>query len=67
VRTSKKIRCSSWKSRIGSHEPGLVLENLTDGKLRYFHTRCDEGITDLILERPAPCHPTIRHVEAERN
>ncbi len=67
MRTSKKIRCSSWKKRIGSHEPDLVLENLIDGKLRYVHTRCDEVITDLILEQPAPCHLTIRHVEAERN
>jgi hypothetical protein len=30
-------------------------------------TRCDEVITDLIVERPAPCHLAIRHVEAERN
>jgi hypothetical protein len=67
VRTYKKIRCSSCKKRIGSHEPDLVLENLTDGKRRYFHTHCDEMITNLILERLAPCQLTIRHVEAERN
>jgi len=43
VRTSKKIRCASCKKRIASHKPDLVLENLTDGKRRYFHTRCDEA------------------------
>ena len=41
--TSKKIRCASSKKRIGSHKFDLVLENLTDGKRRYFHTRCDES------------------------
>jgi hypothetical protein len=67
VRTSKKTRRFSWKKRIGSHEPDLGRENLNDGKLRYVHTRCDEVITNLILEQPAPCQLRIRHAEAERN
>jgi hypothetical protein len=42
-----RTKCAPCKKKILPSEPNLVLEDLTNSKLRYFHTRCDEAIADL--------------------
>ncbi len=62
-----RTKCAHCKKKILPSEPDLLLEDPTTSKLRYFHTRCDTAIADLILGEPAPYQLMIRHVEAERN
>jgi hypothetical protein len=66
VRGIKKL-CYSYKKWIGARKPALMLENVVTGTLRYFHTRCDEAIAELVLGKLTPYHLMIRYVEAERN
>jgi hypothetical protein len=61
------IRCAACRKRILPREPDLMLEDLATGKRRYYHNRRQEAAYEHVIERPAPYHLMIRHVEAGAN
>ena len=64
---SKAIRCAACQKRIRGHEPDLILQDLSGGPQRFFHTRCGGAAYAEVAEKLGAYRLTVRHVEAEAN
>jgi len=61
------IRCTACEKRIRAHEPDLILQDLSGGPQRFFHTRCGGAAYAAVTENLGAYRLTVRHVEAEAN
>ena len=61
------IRCAACQKRIRAHEPDLILQDLSGGPQRFFHTRCGGAAYAEVAEKLGAYRLTVRHVQAEAN
>jgi len=61
------IRCAACGKRICAHEPDLVLQDLSGGPQRFFHTRCGSAAYAAVAEKLGAYRLTVRHVEELAN
>ncbi len=64
---TKVTRCAACQKRIPDHEPDLILQDLSGGKKRFFHTRCGGAAYAAVTEKLGAYRLTVRHIEVEEN
>ncbi len=64
---TKAIRCEACGKRVRGHEPDLILQDLSGGKKRFFHTRCGSAAYEAVAEKLGAYRLTVRHIEVEGN